>query len=316
MSVAVTGLTKYYGEQVAVNQVSFEARRGEILGFLGPNGAGKSTTMKMICGYLPPSEGTATICGFDVTTASMKARRCVGYLPENNPLYTEMFVSEFLLFTAKLSGVTQRKQRVKEMISRVGLQTEQHKKIGALSKGFRQRVGLAQALLHDPEVLILDEPTSGLDPNQLSDVRRMIKELSKEKTVILSTHIMQEVEAICDRVVIISKGSVVADASVAELQNRSRAAAIIRVTFKNAVSVEELKKVKGISRVHLSGTNSFTVESSFNNEEDIFQFAVQQQNIITRLEHQKAGLEEIFKELTAGDASTSPTGPATKSSGA
>ena len=217
MSVSVKGLTKNYGAQIAVNNISFDAQPGSVLGFLGPNGAGKSTTMRMLTGYLPQVSGSAHICGFDVESQTLDAKKNIGYLPENNPLYPEMYVKEFLDFVADIHQIRNKKARIEEVISLTGLGSEQHKKIAQLSKGYKQRVGLAQAILHDPQVLILDEPTSGLDPNQLIEIRSLIKELGKTKTVILSTHIMQEVEAICDRVIIINKGQIVADDLLADL---------------------------------------------------------------------------------------------------
>ncbi|TAF44546.1 MAG: ATP-binding cassette domain-containing protein [Sphingobacteriales bacterium] len=216
-AIQVTNLSKNYGSQVAVNNITFTAQAGSILGFLGPNGAGKSTTMRMLTGYLPQSSGKASVCGFDIQIQSLEARKNMGYLPENNPLYPEMYVKEFLDFVANIHQIKNKKQRIAEVITLTGLQTEQHKKIAQLSKGYKQRVGLAQAIIHNPQVLILDEPTSGLDPNQLIEIRSLIKELGKTKTVILSTHIMQEVEAICDRVIIINKGNIVADDLLANL---------------------------------------------------------------------------------------------------
>jgi len=218
MSIKVESLTKVYGNQKAVDAISFEAKPGKILGFLGPNGAGKSTTMKMLTSYLNPTSGNASICGFDTQTKSLDVRRLIGYLPENTPLYTDMYVKEFLAFVAVTYSLRNIEVKVAEIVKRVGLEAEQHKKIGMLSKGYKQRVGLAQAIIHDPQVLILDEPTSGLDPNQLEDVRNLIKGLGKNKTVILSTHIMQEVEAICDDVVIINKGKLVANSSLSALK--------------------------------------------------------------------------------------------------
>jgi ABC-2 type transport system ATP-binding protein len=222
MSILVTQLTKQYGSQKAIDSLSFELRPGEIVGFLGPNGAGKSTTMKLLTGYLTPSGGSATVNGYDVAESPMKARQSIGYLPEHNPLYLDMYVREFLLFIGKLYGMhgTSLKERVQEMVQVCGLQVEQHKKIAQLSKGYRQRVGLAQALLHDPSVLILDEPTTGLDPNQLTEIRTLIRTTGANKTVLFSTHIMQEVEALCDRVIIISKGHIVADSPLATLRQR------------------------------------------------------------------------------------------------
>lgn len=218
MSVVVKNLAKHYGEQKAVNQISFEAKPGRILGFLGPNGAGKSTTMKMLTGYLQPTSGEAEIAGENIQLEPLKVKRLIGYLPENTPLYTDMYVREFLGFVAETYGLKNTAQRVEEVIKLVGLTQEQHKKIGMLSKGYKQRVGLAQAIIHQPQVLILDEPTSGLDPNQLSDIRALIKNLGKDKTVIISTHIMQEVEALCDDVIIIDRGNLVANSSIEELK--------------------------------------------------------------------------------------------------
>ncbi|QKJ31650.1 ATP-binding cassette domain-containing protein [Mucilaginibacter mali] len=210
MSISVQGLTKVYGSQKAVDNISFTAQPG-VLGFLGPNGAGKSTTMKMLTGFVPQTSGTATVAGFDINTQSLEVRSRIGYLPENNPLYLDMYVKESLAFIAGIHGMKEPALRIAEVIELTGLQPEQHKKIGQLSRGYRQRVGLAQAILHNPEVLILDEPTSGLDPNQLIGIRQLIRDLGKTKTIILSTHIMQEVEAVCNQVIIINKGKIVAD---------------------------------------------------------------------------------------------------------
>ncbi|WP_026063178.1 ATP-binding cassette domain-containing protein [Pedobacter arcticus] len=217
MSISVKALSKNYGSQKAVDEISFEAKPGKILGFLGPNGAGKSTTMKMLTSFIPKTAGSAQVCGFDITEESLEVRRNIGYLPENNPLYTDMYVKEFLYFIGDVYHLRNLKSRVEEVIKLTGLEKEQHKKIGALSKGYKQRVGLAQAIIHDPKVLILDEPTSGLDPNQLIEIRALIKELGKTKTVVLSTHIMQEVEAICDEIVIINKGKIVASDTLSGL---------------------------------------------------------------------------------------------------
>ena len=235
MSVQVSGLTKLYGSQKAVNGISFEAKPGSILGFLGPNGAGKSTTMKMLTSYLKPASGKASICGFDTQTQSLEVRRLMGYLPENTPLYTDMYVKEFLAFVASTYGLKGISLKVQQVIELVGLADEQHKKIGMLSKGYKQRVGLAQAMIHDPKVLILDEPTSGLDPNQLADIRNLIKDLGKDKTVILSTHIMQEVEALCDDVIIISKGTVVANGALNDLKTAHGSASLEEVFRKLTV---------------------------------------------------------------------------------
>ena len=218
MSISVKNLSKHYGQQKAVNEISFEAKPGRILGFLGPNGAGKSTTMKMLTGYLQPTSGNAEIAGKDIQVEPLEVKKQIGYLPENTPLYMDMYVREFLSFVAQTYGLRDIAKRVEEVIQQVGLTQEQHKKIGMLSKGYKQRVGLAQAIIHQPQVLILDEPTSGLDPNQLSDIRALIKNLGKDRTVIISTHIMQEVEAICDDVIIINKGVLVANSSIDELK--------------------------------------------------------------------------------------------------
>lgn len=219
MSVKVEQLTKVYGEQVAVDHISFEIKKGEIVGFLGPNGAGKSTTMKILTGYIPATSGMATVAGFDVTDEHQNVQKRIGYLPESNPLYFDMYIREYLEFLAGVHQLgTQGKQRIQEVIEQTGLRVEEKKKIGALSKGYKQRVGLAQAMLHNPEVLILDEPTSGLDPNQIVEIRDLIKNFGQSKTVILSTHIMQEVEAMCDRVIIINKGKLVADDTLKNLQ--------------------------------------------------------------------------------------------------
>lgn len=226
MSIKVNALAKHFDKQKAVDGISFEAKPGRILGFLGPNGAGKSTTMRMLTGYTVPTSGSASLCGYDTRTHNLELRRVMGYLPENTPLYTDMYVKEFLLFVANTYQLKNAAQKVEETIKKVGLTLEQHKKIAMLSKGYKQRVGLAQAIIHDPEVLILDEPTSGLDPNQLSEIRDLIKSLGKDKTVILSTHIMQEVEAVCDDVIIINMGTIVANMSIAELKAQHSGASL------------------------------------------------------------------------------------------
>lgn len=222
MSIKVKNLSKHYHQQKAVDEISFEAKPGKILGFLGPNGAGKSTTMKMLTGYLAPTAGDAEICGKSILTDDLAVKRLIGYLPENTPLYNDMYIKEFLSFVGETYGISNLSHRVDEVIKEVGLTPEQHKKIGMLSKGYKQRVGLAQAIIHNPEVLILDEPTSGLDPNQLTDIRALIKNLGKAKTVIISTHIMQEVEAICDDVIIINKGKIVANDTILMLKEKNK----------------------------------------------------------------------------------------------
>jgi ABC-2 type transport system ATP-binding protein len=240
MSIQVDHITKLYGSQKALDDVSFSVGGSEVVGFLGPNGAGKSTMMKILTCYLPPTNGTAVVCGHDVGSASLEVRRNVGYLPEHNPLYVDLYVREYLVFVAGIHGMARKEERVKEMIDLVGLGREQHKRIGQLSKGYRQRVGLAQAMIHDPKVLILDEPTSGLDPNQLVEIRSLIKEVGRSKTVLLSTHIMQEVEAICDRVIILDKGRIVADDSASTLRSGSQQRAVIEVEFDRAVAANLL----------------------------------------------------------------------------
>lgn len=300
MSIKVDQVTKEYGTQKALNKVSFEVKPGEIVGFLGPNGAGKSTMMKIITCYIPQTIGKVTVCGFDVTKEPMKVKERIGYLPEHNPQYLEMYVKEYLLFVAKLHGLKKPKQRVREMIDLVGLSVEQSKKIEALSKGYRQRVGLAQALLHDPDVLILDEPTSGLDPNQIVEIRNVIKEVGKEKTVMMSTHIMQEVEAICDRVIIINKGNIVADQPTSELQRMSTNAQVIEVEFDQQPDVTALKNIRGVKRVdHLRG-NAYEVEVSTKHDarSDIFQFAVDNNYKVLGLSVEEQDLEDVFQKLT------------------
>jgi len=220
MSIVISNVSKVYGTQYALNHVSFEVKKGEIVGFLGPNGAGKSTMMKIITCFIPPTEGEVSVCGFDIWNDSIEVRKRIGYLSESNPLYHDMYVREFLEFIAGIHQINNPKLRMKEVIEMTRLEIEQHKKIGALSRGYRQRVGLAQALFHDPEVLILDEPTTGLDPNQLVEFRELIRQCGKKKTVLLSTHIMQEVEAMCNRVIIINKGNIVADNSTQELKEK------------------------------------------------------------------------------------------------
>lgn len=302
MSIEVSNLQKFYGEQAALGGISFKVKTGEIVGFLGPNGAGKSTTMKIITGFIPASDGKVKVCGLDVEENSMAVRRKIGYLPEHNPLYLDMYVKEYLDFVADVYKISNKRERIAEMIQLVGLEREQHKKIGALSKGYRQRVGLAQAMIHDPEVLILDEPTSGLDPNQLVDIRKLIKKIGKTKTVMLSTHIMQEVEAICDRVVIINNGQIVADNSAKELQQQQNEQVII-VEFDEEVSVSrnELKKIPGVQQVRkVEESTSWLLQS--NKEGDlrkiVSRHAAQNDWLIISLKVEEKSLEQVFKELT------------------
>lgn len=298
MSIEVKNLFKYYGDQAAVRDISFTINKGEIVGFLGPNGAGKSTTMKVITGYINASSGEVKVCGLPVDVDSLDTRRKIGYLPEHNPLYLDMYVKEYLEFVGQIYKVKNLKTRVQDMIKAVGLEVEQSKKIGALSKGYRQRVGLAAAIIHDPEVLILDEPTSGLDPNQLVEIRELIKKIGKSKTVMLSTHIMQEVEAICDRVIIINKGQIVADDTAEALQHE-QSHQTVYAEFDGQVSKAQLSKIPHVRKVE-KVNNGWLLETT--DEVDlrkvIAQYA-QQQNILTlTLKLEERSLEEVFKELT------------------
>lgn len=298
MSIEVKNLYKYYGEQAAVRDVSFSVKKGEIVAFLGPNGAGKSTTMKIMTGFMSASEGEVFICGKKVDIDKLDTRQIIGYLPENNPLYTDMYVREYLEFVGRIYKIKNLKARVSEMITAVGLEVEQFKKIGALSKGYRQRVGLAQAIIHDPEVLILDEPTTGLDPNQLVEIRELIRNIGKEKTVILSTHIMQEVEAICDRVIIISKGQIVADDTAKTLQQELEHQTVY-VEFDAKVTKSQLTKIPGVSKVEALD-NGWLIESVTiaDLRKDIAQYAQKENWLILTLKVDQKSLEEVFKELT------------------
>jgi ABC-2 type transport system ATP-binding protein len=299
MSIIVNNVTKLYGTQKALDNVSFEIGKNEIVGFLGPNGAGKSTMMKILTCYIPSTEGKATVCGFDTNTQSIDVRKQIGYLPEHNPLYLEMYVKEFLEFIGKLYKINNVKERVKEMIEITGLQIEQNKKIGALSKGYRQRVGLAQAIIHDPKVLIMDEPTTGLDPNQLEEIRELIKKLGKEKTVMLSTHIMQEVEAVCDRVIIINKGQIVANEQTQSLQ-KNTTKQIITVEFDKEVNVKTLKNIAGVEDVMLLEGKTWKIISDIENDvrKAIFNFAVTNDIGVLTLNKEEQKLEDVFKQLT------------------
>lgn len=297
MSVSVNQLTKTYGAQKAVDAISFEISKGEIIGFLGPNGAGKSTTMKILSCYLPQSSGTAKICGFDTFSDPLAVRSKIGYLPENNPLYLEMYVREYLQLVAGLYQLKNSKSRIEEMIELTGLSPESKKKIGQLSKGYRQRVGLAQAMLHDPEVLILDEPTSGLDPNQLKDIRQLIRNFGKEKTVILSTHIMQEVQALCDRVLIIKNGKIVADDTTEQIQKRKKDVFEIRVVFKDPVEPSALKSLKGVKSVD-EEKEGFIIVAERDIREDLFKFATEKGLTLLTLDQKQVSMEEIFQDIT------------------
>jgi ABC-2 type transport system ATP-binding protein len=298
MSIEVTNLSKYYGEQAAVRDITFSVGKGEIVGFLGPNGAGKSTTMKIITGFIPSTSGEVKVCGLPVDVDSLDTRQLIGYLPEHNPLYLDMYVKEYLEFVAKIYKMSDVRDRVSDMVKAIGLDIEQNKKIGALSKGYRQRVGLAQAIIHDPQVLILDEPTSGLDPNQLVEIRELIKKIGKQKTVMLSTHIMQEVEAICDRVVIINKGQIVADDKASILQI-DKGHQTVYVEFEGTVSKNQLSKIKQVAKVEVF-EKGWLLEG--NGEEDlrkvIAQFAQLNNLLVLTLRTEEKTLEEVFKELT------------------
>ncbi len=300
MSVKVQSLTKIYGEQKAVNNASFEAKKGEILGFLGPNGAGKTTTMKILTCFIPQTSGKAEVCGYDVEEDSMAVRERIGYLPEHNPLYKDMYVKEYLGFIARLHQVKNGPKRVADMVELTGLSREQNKLIGALSKGYRQRVGLAQAMLHDPEVLILDEPTSGLDPNQLVEIRSVIKQLGKEKTVIFSTHIMQEVQALCDRVLIINKGSIVADDPIEQLTNRIKGESVITVEFQQPIQENKLAAIRHVNRVKSVGKNRWQLSTSSSHDirGDIFRFAVDNQLTLLEMHKEVLSVEDVFQQLT------------------
>jgi ABC-2 type transport system ATP-binding protein len=303
MSISVEHVSKRFGAQDALKDINFTIRSGEIVGFIGPNGAGKSTTMKIICGLMAPTSGEVLINELPAMQHSVQLRRYIGYLPENNPLYTDMYVKEYLLHVAglfklgKVSG-----NRVMEVIELTGLGPEMHKKIGVLSKGYRQRVGLAQAIIHNPDILIFDEPTSGLDPNQIVEIRNLISDLGKEKTVILSTHIMQEVEAICHRVIIINKGILVADDSTANIGNDSATtSSTIIVEFSEEPVADVFKDLSGISMVKKIRQGTWLIETTHGKDirAELFNFAVKKNLVIVSLHRQDKKLEEVFRELTS-----------------
>ncbi len=302
MSIQVKDLSKIYGQQKALDQISFEIKTGEIVGFVGPNGAGKSTTMKILTGFIPPSSGEAKINDLDLIEKSLEIRKHIGYLPENNPLYLDMYVKEYLEFVAGIYKLGKRtKSRIEEIVEQTGLSVEQKKKIGALSKGYRQRVGLAQALIHDPAILILDEPTSGLDPNQIVEIRNLISQVGKEKTVMLSTHIMQEVEAICDRIIIINKGKIVADDSIDSIYSHSKDQLItIIVEFDKTPDQKQLEKIELVDKVAKVDDNNWLIQST--STEDIrpiiFNFAVKSDMAVLSMQKKEKSLEEVFQELT------------------
>ena len=301
MSINVSHITKLFSEQKALDDVSFKVEAGEIVGLVGPNGAGKSTMMKIITCYLPQTSGNVSVCGFDVVEQSIEVRKKVGYLPEHNPLYLDMYVAEYLEFIAgihKLGKAT--KERIAEMIDITGLEVEKKKKIGALSKGYRQRVGLAQALIHKPEVLILDEPTSGLDPNQIVDIRNLIKKIGKAKTVLFSTHIMQEVEAICDKVIVIDKGKIVANKTTVEMHKLNEDYVIVSVEFDVAVNKTMLKEIKGVIDAEQVKGNLWNVKAMQEKDvrPEIFKFAVRNKLTVLSMKEEEQSIEESFHKLT------------------
>ncbi len=305
MSISVKNLQKNYGEQKAVDAISFEVAAGEIVGFLGPNGAGKSTTMKIATCYIPPSSGEIAVAGYDVLENPIAVKKSVGYLPEHNPLYLDMYVQEYLGFIGHMHGLKGKALRasIGKMVEMCGLGIEKHKKIGMLSKGYRQRVGLAQALIHDPKVLILDEPTTGLDPNQLVEIRQLIAEVSKEKTVLFSTHIMQEVQALCERVIIINRGKIVADDLVSSLGENEQEANYLVAEFAKPVEIDLLKCIEGVLDVALQQGNQYVIKvtTSTDLRAQIFNFASKSENALLELRQERQSLENTFQQLTKGD---------------
>ena len=300
MSISITNLSKNYGTQKAVNNISFTLNKGEIVGFLGPNGAGKSTTMKMITGYLASDTGQITVCGIASDKNNTEIKKKIGYLPEANPLYMDMYVREYLRFVANVHQIKNAKQDIEKVIQTVGLTPEAYKKIGQLSKGYKQRVGLAAAMIHDPEVLILDEPTSGLDPNQIVEIREVIKQLGQNKTVLFSSHIMQEVEAICDRVIIINKGNIVADDRLSNLQKFKDAQQEVNVEFKETVDIQLLKNMTGITAVSINRSSTFNIICADAEavKKQLLQLSIDKNLNIISLKSREQSLENIFRELT------------------
>ena len=302
MSIRVNNLIKQFGSQNAIDSISFEVKEGEIVGFLGPNGAGKSTTMKIATGYLTPTAGAVEVGGFDVEQEPDKVKKIIGYLPEHNPLYLDMFVREYLMFIGrvhKLKGSVLKK-RVDEMIQLCGLTREQNKKIEALSKGYRQRVGLAQALIHDPKVLILDEPTTGLDPNQIVEIRNLIREIGKNKTVLFSSHIMQEVQALCNRVIVINKGKLVANDQIERLKSGETKIAVIKVEFSDTPEVAQLEAIEGVLKVQSTGENTYKIEATVKQDvrPAIFKYASDHGLTLVGLQQEEITMENIFQQLT------------------
>jgi len=303
MSIEVKNLTKIYGQQIALDSVSFTVSKGDILGFLGPNGAGKSTTMKILSCFIPQTSGEVRLGGYDVKTDSIEVRKIVGYLPENNPLYKDMYIKEYLLYVAKLYKLDNPSAKVRDMIELTGLGREQHKLISQISKGYRQRVGLAQAMIHNPQILIMDEPTSGLDPNQLAEIRNVIKEIGKEKVVIFSTHIMQEVEALCNRVVIINKGKIVLDDKIEQLHtvNQGNSSILIQFARENQIDLNVFKKIVSIRHINSQADNAFEfhIAGDADIREELFNLAVQSGYKIIRMEQRVLSMEDVFHELTS-----------------
>jgi ABC-2 type transport system ATP-binding protein len=305
MSIAAQGVTKLYGEQRALDNVTFEVRTGEIVGFLGPNGAGKSTMMKIITGFIPATSGIVKINDLEITDEHAgELKKHIGYLPENNPLYPEMYVREYLGFAASLYGMgDDLKNQIDRVIEITGLSPEKKKKIGSLSKGFRQRVGLAQALIHNPDILILDEATTGLDPNQIVEIRNLIRDAGREKTIMLSTHIMQEVEAICDRVIIIDKGKIVADETKENIYSKiSRKKQAVQVEFDNNVSENDIRKIPGIVNIKKINDRTFLIEAEGEKDirPEIFSYAVKSNLTVLSMQKEESSLEEVFRHLTGG----------------
>jgi ABC-2 type transport system ATP-binding protein len=318
MAIAVRNLTKLYGAEKAVNDISFDVKTGEILGFLGPNGAGKTTTMKIITCYMPPTSGMVEVEGLNIAEHSFEVRKKIGYLPEMNPLYLDMNVVEYLEYSARLHGLSNEllRSRLKEMIDVCGIAEVRHKDIGELSKGFRQRVGLAQAMIHDPEVLILDEPTSGLDPNQIVEIRNLIRQLGRAKTVVLSTHILSEVQATCDRVIIINEGTIVADGTLEQLQQDFRGSEKISLELKasttNAMTsmYPKLKEILHVESVEYSGQEgdvhkfSILTQKGFDIREEIFRRAVSEGWVLMEMSRKATSLEEVFHKLTTAETAS------------
>lgn len=300
MSIHLNHISKTYGSQRAVDDLSFDISKGEVVGFLGPNGAGKSTTMKMITGFLQPDSGTATVNGIDVVKNPTTAKAAIGYLPENNPLYYDMYVREYLQFIAGLHKIKNAKARIEEVILLTGLSLESSKKTGQLSKGYKQRVGLAAALIHEPEVLILDEPTSGLDPNQIIEIRELIKEFGRNKTVLFSSHILQEIEAICDRVIIINRGRLVADDLLSRLQHNAGKSDVVTVQFKEKISAQELLALGSATQVQEMQNAGFRLqtENAEQMKRNLLQFALDRNLNIISIQSESQSLEDIFRELT------------------